>query len=95
MLQYIVIRHIVSQSVWRAATRVDLQSISVPRNRLSLALFLDPLSSGELICWHGNQNANGCERRTHSLEIQKAQPAACNHEQILDAVLTLLNFQAD
>lgn len=53
------------------------------------------LSSGELICWHGNQNANGCERRMHSIEIPIAQPAACNHERIHSAVLTLLNFETD
>jgi len=47
------------------------------------------LSSGELICWHGNQNANACERRMHSIEIQIAQEAACNHDQIHSALLTL------
>lgn len=53
------------------------------------------LSSGELICWHGNQNANGCERRMHSIEIQIAHAAACNREQIHSALLTLLNFKTD
>lgn len=77
-------------------------SIPAPPNRLSwlsVCVFgsrrLILLSSGELICWHGNQNANVCERRMHSIEIQIAQAAACNHEQIHSAVLTLLNFETD
>ncbi len=31
----------------------------------------------------------------HSIKIQIVQPAACNHEWIHSAVLTLLNFETD